>query len=46
MHYSKGMTLIELMVALIIGLLVVAAAMQLFLTGSINYGFSVHDKNR
>ena len=38
MHYSKGMTLIELMVALIIGLLVVAAAMQLFLTGSINYG--------
>lgn len=37
MKYSKGMTLIELMVALAIGLIVVAAAMQLFLTGSINY---------
>lgn len=37
MRYSKGITLIELMVALAIGLIVVAAAMQLFLTGSINY---------
>lgn len=30
MRYSKGITLIELMVALAIGLIVVAAAMQLF----------------
>lgn len=37
MRYSKGITLIELMVSLAIGLIVVAAAMQLFLTGSINY---------
>lgn len=37
MKYSKGMTLIELMLTLVIGLIVVAAAMQLFLTGSINY---------
>lgn len=37
MKYSKGMTLIELMLALVIGLIVVAAAMQLFLTGSVNY---------
>lgn len=38
MNYSKGMTLVELMLALVIGLLIMAAAMQLFLTGSINYG--------
>ncbi|MEG0604641.1 MAG: PilW family protein [Acinetobacter sp.] len=38
MNYSKGMTLVELMIALVIGLLIVAAAMQLFLTGTINYG--------
>lgn len=38
MNYSKGMTLVELMVALVIGLLITAAAMQLFLTGTINYG--------
>lgn len=37
MKYSKGITLIELMVALAIGLIVIGAAMQLFLTGSINY---------
>lgn len=37
MRYSKGLTLIELMVALVIGLIIVAAAFQLFLTGSINY---------
>ncbi|CAM4184032.1 PilW family protein [Acinetobacter pragensis] len=37
MKYSKGITLIELMVALVIGLIVIGAAMQLFLTGSINY---------
>ncbi|MGB8695030.1 PilW family protein [Acinetobacter sp.] len=37
MKYSRGITLIELMVALAIGLIIVAAAMQLFLTGSINY---------
>lgn len=37
MKYSKGFTLIELMVSLVIGLVIVAAAMQLFLSGSINY---------
>lgn len=37
MRYSKGLTLIELMVALAIGLIIIAAAFQLFLTGSINY---------
>lgn len=37
MRYSKGLTLIELMVALVIGLIIIAAAFQLFLTGSINY---------
>lgn len=37
MKFSKGFTLIELMVALVIGLLIVGAAMQLFLTGTINY---------
>lgn len=37
MKYSKGITLIELMVALVIGLIVIGAAMQLFLTGSISY---------
>lgn len=37
MRYSKGLTLIELMVALAIGLIIIAAALQLFLTGSINY---------
>lgn len=37
MKYSKGFTLIELMVSLVIGLIVIGAAMQLFLTGSINY---------
>lgn len=37
MKSSKGFTLIELMVSLVIGLIVIGAAMQLFLTGSINY---------
>lgn len=37
MRYSKGLTLIELMVSLVIGLIIIAAAFQLFLTGSINY---------
>lgn len=37
MKYSRGFTLIELMVSLVIGLIVIGAAMQLFLTGSINY---------
>jgi type IV pilus assembly protein PilW len=37
MKYSKGMTLIELMISLVIGLIVSAAAIQLFLTASINY---------
>lgn len=37
MKYSKGITLIELMISLVIGLIVIGAAMQLFLTGSINY---------
>ena len=37
MNHSKGFTLIELMVSLVIGLIVIGAAMQLFLTGSINY---------
>ncbi|KGT46651.1 MULTISPECIES: PilW family protein [unclassified Acinetobacter] len=37
MKYSKGFTLIELMVSLVIGLIVIGAGLQLFLTGSINY---------
>lgn len=37
MKYSKGITLVELMIALVIGLIVIGAALQLFLTGSINY---------
>ena len=30
MRYSKGLTLIELMVSLVIGLIIIAAAFQLF----------------
>jgi type IV pilus assembly protein PilW len=37
MKYIKGMTLIELMISIAIGLIVSAAAMQLFLTASVNY---------
>ena len=37
MKKQLGMTLIELMIALVLGLIITAAAMQLFLTGSINY---------
>jgi type IV pilus assembly protein PilW len=34
---QSGMTLVELMVALVLGIFIAAAALQLFLTGSINY---------
>lgn len=37
MKKQLGMTLIELMIALVLGLIITATAMQLFLTGSINY---------
>ncbi|EPF93069.1 pilus assembly protein PilW [Acinetobacter gyllenbergii] len=37
MKKQKGMTLIELMVALVLGLIIVAAGFQTFLAGTINY---------
>lgn len=37
MKYSNGMTIIELIISIAIGLVVSAAAMQLFLTASVNY---------
>lgn len=35
-QYSKGFTLVELMVAIVLGLLIVAAATQLFVTGQVS----------
>lgn len=37
MKKQLGMTLIELMIALVLGLIIVAAGFQLFVSGSINY---------
>ncbi|MCG6659490.1 prepilin-type N-terminal cleavage/methylation domain-containing protein [Halomonas campisalis] len=37
MHYSRGFSLVELMVALLIGLVIILGAGQLFLTGFQNF---------